>query len=134
MIGIDFGTTNSAVAMADKFGHGTTARDPSGDTESETFRSILFFATPQKGMRRELSAYAGPEGAHIIKDGRRGLRARPLDHKGGATHPVDHGKARDPRLHSEFCPPAFPCPAKGACGLRDGRRRTRRAAASGAAR
>jgi hypothetical chaperone protein len=61
MIGIDFGTTNSAVAMADKFGHVTTARYPSGDTESETFRSILFFAPPQKGMRRELSAYAGPD-------------------------------------------------------------------------
>ena len=61
MVGIDFGTTNSAVAIADEFGHVTTARYPSGDTESETFRSILFFAPPQKGMRRELSAYAGPE-------------------------------------------------------------------------
>jgi hypothetical chaperone protein len=61
MIGIDFGTTNSAVAVADESGHVTTARYASGDTESETFRSILFFAPPQKGMRRELSAYAGPE-------------------------------------------------------------------------
>jgi hypothetical chaperone protein len=61
MIGIDFGTTNSAVAMADEWGHVTTARYPSSDSESETFRSILFFAAGQKGMRRELSAYAGPE-------------------------------------------------------------------------
>jgi len=61
MIGIDFGTTNSAVAMADKFGHVTTARYPFGDTESETFRSILFFATPPKGRRQPLSAYAGPD-------------------------------------------------------------------------
>src|SRR5215472_12413248 len=60
MIGIDFGTTNSAVAMADEFGGVITARYPTGDAESETFRSILFFAPPQKGMRRELSAYAGP--------------------------------------------------------------------------
>ena len=61
MIGIDFGTTNSAVAMADEFGHVTTARYRSGDTESETFRSILFFTPPPKGVRRELSAYAGPD-------------------------------------------------------------------------
>ncbi|HTS07846.1 MAG TPA: Hsp70 family protein [Candidatus Eisenbacteria bacterium] len=61
MIGIDFGTTNSAVAMADEFGHVKTARYPSGETESETFRSILFFVPPQNGMRRELSAYAGPD-------------------------------------------------------------------------
>lgn len=60
MIGIDFGTTNSTVALADEFGRITTARYLSGDTESETFRSILFFA-PQKGIRRELCAYAGPE-------------------------------------------------------------------------
>ena len=61
MTGIDFGTTNSAIAMADEFGHVTIARYPSGDNESETFRSILFFAAPQKGTRRDLSAYAGPD-------------------------------------------------------------------------
>jgi len=37
IIGIDFGTTNSAVAMADEFGHVTTARYPSGDAEREPF-------------------------------------------------------------------------------------------------
>ena len=61
MVGIDFGTTNSAVAMADESGHVTMARYRTGENESETFRSILFFAPPQKGMRRELSAYAGPD-------------------------------------------------------------------------
>lgn len=61
MIGIDFGTTNSAVAMSDRFGHVTMARFGSGETESETFRSILFFAPPQKGKGRDLSAYAGPD-------------------------------------------------------------------------
>src|SRR5207237_3700039 len=49
-------------------------------------------------------------------------------------HPVDHGKARDQRLRSEFCTPAFPCPVQVACGPRDGRRRTRKGAASGVAR
>lgn len=61
MIGIDFGTTNSAVAIVDKNGQVTTAHYPHGQSELETFRSILFFANPQKGGRRELEAYAGPE-------------------------------------------------------------------------
>lgn len=61
VIGVDFGTTNSAVAMADSLGHVTTARFPSEGKELETFRSILFFAAPEKGVRRQLAAYAGPE-------------------------------------------------------------------------
>ncbi len=60
-IGIDFGTTNSAVAVADERGRVTTARYVSQSKEVETFRSILFFAPPEKGLRRQLSAYAGPE-------------------------------------------------------------------------
>ena len=52
------------------------------------------------------------------------LRARPPDHNGGAIHPVDHEKARDQRLRSEFCTLAFPCPAQGACGLRDASRQS----------
>src|SRR5215470_9257674 len=61
MIGIDFGTTNNAIAIADEFDHVTTARYPSGNTESESFRSSLFFASPKNGMRREVAAYAGPD-------------------------------------------------------------------------
>jgi hypothetical protein len=69
-----------------------------------------------------------------IKDGRKRLRTRPPDRNGGATRSVDHRKAPDPRLRSEVGTPAFPCPVQGACGPRDGRRRTRQGAASGAAR
>jgi hypothetical chaperone protein len=61
VIGIDFGTTNSAVAMADETGRVTTARYSSTETDLETFRSILFFAPARKGLRRDLDAYAGPE-------------------------------------------------------------------------
>lgn len=60
MIGIDFGTTNSAVALAGKDGKVTTARYQYREGELETFRSILFFTHPQKGIR-QLAAYAGPE-------------------------------------------------------------------------
>jgi hypothetical protein len=49
------------------------------------------------------AAHTSTGRTHIIKDGRKGLRARPPDHNGGATPPVDHRKARDPRLRSEFC-------------------------------
>jgi len=43
---------------------------------------------------------------------------RPPDHNGGANRRGDHGKARDPRLRSEVCTPAFACPIQDACGLR----------------
>lgn len=66
-------------------------------------------------------------------DGQR-LRTRPPDRNGGATRPADHRKTPDPRLRSEFGTPAFPCPVQDAYGLRDGRRRTRKPDASGAAR
>ena len=80
------------------------------------------------------AAHTSAGRTHIFRGRRKGLRARPPDHNGGATHPVDSGKARDPRFGSEFCFPAFPSPAQGACGLHDGRKRTRQRAASGAAR
>jgi|SRR5467141_377609 len=38
------------------------------------------------------AAHTSTGRTQIIKDGRKGLRARPPDHNGGATHPVDHGK------------------------------------------
>jgi len=63
-IGIDFGTTNSAVALADKPGHATTARFAFHDSEWEMFRSILFFAPPVKVPRQPMAAYAGPEAIH----------------------------------------------------------------------
>lgn len=64
MFGLDFGTTNSAVAMADAQGQVTTARFSSEGMDLETFRSILFFAAPEKGSRRSMAAWAGPEAIH----------------------------------------------------------------------
>jgi hypothetical protein len=70
----------------------------------------------------------------INKDGRKGRRPRPRDRNGDAVRPGDHGQARAQRLRSEFGTPAFPFLVQDACGPRDGRRRTRKAGASDAAR
>ncbi len=63
-----------------------------------------------------------------------GLRTRPPDRNGDATRRVDHGKAPHQRSRSEFCTPVFPFPVKMRAVLVMVRRRTRKAAASGAAR
>src|SRR5512142_2240832 len=60
-IGIDFGTTNSAVAIADENGQVTTQRFKFKDSELETFRSILYFAAAEKGSGKRMLSYAGPE-------------------------------------------------------------------------
>jgi hypothetical chaperone protein len=76
-IGIDFGTTNSAVAVADanalvtteRFGHG----DGKDSKDLETFRSILYFAPGEKGSGKRMSAYAGPEAIeHYLHSDRNG--------------------------------------------------------------
>jgi hypothetical protein len=69
-----------------------------------------------------------------IKDDRKSRRTRPPDRNGGATRPGDHEKACAQSSRSEFCTPAFPFPVQDACGLRDGRRRTRKGDASDVAR
>ena len=64
IVGIDFGTTNSAVAVADRVGYVTTARFHYEDIDAETFRSILFFVPPSKSPRKPMGSYAGPEAIH----------------------------------------------------------------------
>lgn len=57
-IGIDFGTTNSAIAIADK-----TTRSVSlakFDGAAETFRSALYFDKEGQGVDRKLAVSAGP--------------------------------------------------------------------------
>jgi len=47
---------------------------------------------------RFAAAHTSTGHTHIFKDGRKGLRARPPDHNGGAIHPVDHGLASGSRI------------------------------------
>jgi len=63
-IGLDFGTTNSAVAVADSNANVSTQRFQYGGDEFETFRSILFFAASEKGSGKRMLSYAGPEAIH----------------------------------------------------------------------
>jgi hypothetical chaperone protein len=56
-IGLDFGTTNSAVAIADLDGAITLARF----SEDTTFRSILYFTEANNSRNTKLSVMAGPD-------------------------------------------------------------------------
>src|ERR1700758_3288476 len=47
------------------------------------------------------AAHTSTGRTHILRGDKRSS-ARPPDRNGGATHPVDSGKARDPRFGSEF--------------------------------
>ena len=60
-IGIDFGTTNSVVALLHADGTVTTARHAAGDTLVDVFRSILCFWTEEGPGRQILHHAAGPE-------------------------------------------------------------------------
>ncbi|RYE89517.1 MAG: Hsp70 family protein, partial [Myxococcales bacterium] len=58
-LGLDFGTTNSALADARDDGV-RLARFAHGDGWTDTFRSVLHFAAPTRGSGGELVATAGP--------------------------------------------------------------------------
>lgn len=60
-VGIDFGTTNSTIAVADYDRNITTAKFHFGDQLTETFRSALYFELVRSGKRKHLSALAGPQ-------------------------------------------------------------------------
>ena len=48
-VGIDFGTTNSAIAVARSNGDVRVAKFPFIETAVETFRSVLFFEGSKRG-------------------------------------------------------------------------------------
>ncbi len=60
-VGIDFGTTNSTIAVADEDRTVTVARFPSGDGFTETFRSAIYFEQTQENSRRYTRAHTGPD-------------------------------------------------------------------------
>jgi hypothetical chaperone protein len=60
-VGIDFGTTNSAIAVSDPHGQVTLAHFSADGRHSETFRSVLYFEQHKEGLRRTVSSFAGPD-------------------------------------------------------------------------
>ena len=59
-LGIDFGTTNTAIAVADQAGDITTAHFPVNDQLTSSFRSVLCFADEDEQGSRRLLTSAGP--------------------------------------------------------------------------
>lgn len=65
-LGIDFGTTNSALASVDgrgevRLAHFATGTDVAGSGTTDTFRSILYFDPKARGVTGADSIVAGPE-------------------------------------------------------------------------
>lgn len=70
-IGLDFGTTNSALAVADDHGDVTLARFDGAAGPSDTFRSVLFFHPELRGPGGRLRPVAGSEAIerYLVADG-----------------------------------------------------------------
>ena len=72
-LGLDFGTTNSAVALASAGEPPRLARFPSSGGETETFRSVLFFEGGRPVERNKEFAYAGPSAIeHYLESAQKG--------------------------------------------------------------
>ena len=61
VIGLDFGTTNSAIAVADAGGEATLARFGDGSDATASFRSILYFPPKDRAATVKAETKAGPE-------------------------------------------------------------------------
>jgi len=61
VIGLDFGTTNSAIAVADAGKQATLARFGDGSNTTTSFRSILYFPVKDRTSTVKAETKAGPE-------------------------------------------------------------------------
>ncbi len=69
-LGLDFGTTNSAIAAAED-GQVQLVRFPFGPATTDTFRSVLYFDPEEQGPDRKPLSTAGPEAIehYLLADG-----------------------------------------------------------------
>ena len=71
-LGLDFGTTNSAIALATPAG-AVLATFQDGQRQTTTFRSVLYFDPEELTPTRKPRATAGPEAIrHYVQAGTRG--------------------------------------------------------------
>ncbi|EWY42187.1 molecular chaperone [Skermanella stibiiresistens SB22] len=68
-VGIDFGTTNSAVAVADDTGPSRLVPLQAAGRSFDTFRSVLFFERQEDRLGSKLVHWAGPEAIEAYLDG-----------------------------------------------------------------
>src|SRR6185503_2878407 len=61
VIGLDFGTTNSAIAVADERKEATLAHFADGAATTSSFRSILYFPLRDRSSAVKPETKAGPE-------------------------------------------------------------------------
>ena len=67
-IGLDFGTTNSALAVARAHGGAELVRFATREGPSSTFRSVLFFDPTDRDPRVGVRAHAGPKALEHYRD------------------------------------------------------------------
>ncbi|HEY6375274.1 MAG TPA: Hsp70 family protein, partial [Edaphobacter sp.] len=59
-IGIDFGTTNSSIALALPSGEIDLVRFPTGTATTESFRSVLYLEQHKRAGRSQVKSFTGP--------------------------------------------------------------------------
>lgn len=62
MFGIDFGTTNSSIARADKQGGVQLVQFPAAGGLLAAYRSLLYLEQTKTRTRSQLHSWSGPEG------------------------------------------------------------------------
>jgi hypothetical chaperone protein len=68
VIGLDFGTTNSAIAVADDDRQARLAKFSDGAATTTSFRSILYFPAKDRGSPGKTETHAGPEAINSYLD------------------------------------------------------------------
>src|SRR5215217_1182914 len=68
VIGLDFGTTNSAIAVADNDRQAALASFADGPATTASFRSILYFPARDRSSQQKVETQAGPEAINSYLD------------------------------------------------------------------